>query len=64
MTISVTEGSALLARVRDAVRTRIIGQDAAIEDVLITFLARGHALVEGVPGTAKSWANFLHVGVV
>jgi MoxR-like ATPase len=54
MTLTVTEGSELLARVRDAVATRIIGQDAAIEDVLVTFLARGHALVEGVPGTAKT----------
>src|SRR3982750_2215001 len=54
MTISVTEGSALLTSVRDTVATRIIGQDAAIEDVLVTFLARGHALVEGVPGTAKT----------
>jgi len=54
MTLSVPEGSALLGRVRDAVATRIIGQDAAIEDVLVTFLARGHALVEGVPGTAKT----------
>ena len=54
MTLSVTEGSELLGRVRDAVATRIIGQDAAIEDVLVTFLARGHALVEGVPGTAKT----------
>jgi MoxR-like ATPase len=54
MTISVSEGSALLSRVRDAVATRIIGQDAAIDDVLVTFLARGHALIEGVPGTAKT----------
>jgi MoxR-like ATPase len=43
-----------MRRVRDAVATRIVGQDAAIEDVLIAFLARGHALVEGVPGTAKT----------
>ena len=54
MTLTVAEGSELLGRVRDAVATRIIGQDAAIEDVLVTFLARGHALVEGVPGTAKT----------
>jgi MoxR-like ATPase len=54
MTLSVSEGSELLGRVREAVATRIIGQDAAIEDVLVTFLARGHALVEGVPGTAKT----------
>jgi len=43
-----------MRRVRDAVATRIIGQDAAIEDVLVAFLARGHALIEGVPGTAKT----------
>ncbi len=54
MILSISEGSELLGRVRDAVATRIIGQDAAIEDVLVTFLARGHALVEGVPGTAKT----------
>src|SRR6185503_20724569 len=27
---------------------------AAIDDVLATYLARGHALIEGVPGTAKT----------
>ena len=54
MTISVQEGAELARRVRDAVSTRIVGQDAAIDDVLATFLARGHALIEGVPGTAKT----------
>jgi len=54
MTLTVQEGAELAKRVRDAVSTRIVGQDAAIEDVLATFLARGHALIEGVPGTAKT----------
>jgi len=54
MTLTVQEGAELARRVRDAVATRIVGQDAAIDDVLATFLARGHALVEGVPGTAKT----------
>src|ERR1041385_3351237 len=54
MTITVSEGAALLSGVRDAVATRIIGQDAAIDDVLVAFLARGHVLIEGVPGTAKT----------
>ncbi|MEX2283818.1 MAG: MoxR family ATPase [Gemmatimonadota bacterium] len=44
----------LLARVRAAVAERVIGQDHVIEQALITFLARGHALLEGVPGTAKT----------
>ena len=43
-----------MRRVRDAVATRVLGQDAAIEDVLVAFLARGHVLIEGVPGTAKT----------
>ena len=54
MTISVQDGAALLQRVRDAVASRVVGQDAAIEDALVGFIARGHVLIEGVPGTAKT----------
>jgi MoxR-like ATPase len=54
MSISVHEGSAIMRRVRDAVATRVLGQDVAIDDVLVAFLARGHVLIEGVPGTAKT----------
>ncbi len=54
MTITVQDGAALMQRVRDAVATRVVGQDGAIEDALVTFLARGHVLIEGVPGTAKT----------
>jgi MoxR-like ATPase len=54
MTITLQEGARLIRRVRDAVATRVIGQEAAIDDVLVAFLARGHALIEGVPGTAKT----------
>jgi MoxR-like ATPase len=54
MTISVQDGAALLQRVRDAVASRVVGQDAAIEDALVAFVARGHVLIEGVPGTAKT----------
>ena len=32
----------------------IVGQDEVIEQVLVALLAEGHALVEGVPGTAKT----------
>ncbi len=32
----------------------IIGQEATINQLLITFLAGGHALLEGVPGLAKT----------
>jgi len=43
-----------LARVRAVVSERVIGQDAVIDEALVAFLARGHALLEGVPGTAKT----------
>ena len=32
----------------------VLGQDAAIRDSLIALVARGHVLLEGVPGTAKT----------
>ncbi|MDE0600025.1 MAG: AAA family ATPase, partial [Dokdonia donghaensis] len=32
----------------------IIGQEDTVEQLLITFLAGGHALLEGVPGLAKT----------
>lgn len=32
----------------------IVGQDEPIEQILIALLAEGHALIEGVPGTAKT----------
>lgn len=35
-------------------RKVIVGQDEPIEQMLVALLAEGHALVEGVPGTAKT----------
>ncbi|MFL6282487.1 MAG: AAA family ATPase, partial [Pyrinomonadaceae bacterium] len=32
----------------------IVGQGEVIEQVLVALLAEGHALIEGVPGTAKT----------
>ena len=40
--------------VRDVVSQRVVGQEEVIEQALVVFLARGHALLEGVPGTAKT----------
>ena len=54
MTLTIADGAAMVRRVRDTVATRIIGQDEVIDDVLVAFLARGHVLIEGVPGTAKT----------
>ena len=51
---TVQQGAELLDRVRQSVATRVVGQEPTVADALITFLARGHLLVEGVPGTAKT----------
>jgi MoxR-like ATPase len=52
--LSPVEIADLLDRVRSAVSARVIGQDAVIDQALVTFLTGGHALLEGVPGTAKT----------
>ena len=41
-------------RVRAEVRKVIVGQDEVVEQALIAILAHGHALLEGVPGLAKT----------
>jgi MoxR-like ATPase len=51
---TVERGSELLDRVRSAVAGYVVGQDTTIADALTGFLARGHVLIEGVPGTAKT----------
>ena len=43
-----------IAHIQGELRKIIVGQDEPIEQILVTLLAEGHALVEGVPGTAKT----------
>ena len=38
------------------VKKTIVGQDVLLERMLVALLARGHLLVEGVPGLAKTMA--------
>ncbi|MGH7674888.1 MAG: AAA family ATPase [Gemmatimonadales bacterium] len=38
----------------DALRRVILGQEPATHQVMVCLLARGHVLLEGVPGTAKT----------
>jgi len=42
------------ARIRSELSKVVVGQEWVIEQVLIALLARGHALLEGVPGLAKT----------
>jgi MoxR-like ATPase len=48
------ELQSLLERVRNEIHKVIIGQDDAIRQTLIVILAGQHALIEGVPGLAKT----------
>jgi len=41
-------------RLRAAVAAAVVGQDEVIEAMLVTLAARGHALLVGVPGLAKT----------
>jgi len=51
---SVKEIITDLNSLRKEIKKVIVGQDEIIEQLLITFLAGGHALLEGVPGLAKT----------
>lgn len=43
-----------VAHIRNELSKIVVGQDDAIEQILVAVLAEGHALIEGVPGTAKT----------
>jgi MoxR-like ATPase len=45
-----------VAHILNELRKTIVGQDDVIEQILVAVLAEGHALLEGVPGTAKTLA--------
>lgn len=51
---SVQRARQALWDVRAEVAKAVVGQDAAVAGLLIALLTRGHVLLEGVPGTAKT----------
>ena len=51
---TVGSGSNFLATVGNAVHERVVGQDEAVEGLLIALLTGGHVLLEGLPGLAKT----------
>src|SRR5580765_4066560 len=55
MTTSVRPGSQM-ERLLFEIKKVIFGQDHLLERVVVALLARGHLLVEGVPGLAKTLA--------
>jgi len=43
-----------LSALRNEVGKAVVGQDAAVTSLVIALICRGHVLLEGVPGTAKT----------
>ncbi len=44
----------VFGRLRDRLNEIIVGQELVIDQILVSILADGHVLLEGVPGTAKT----------
>ena len=52
--VSADEARSALVALRQEVGKAVIGQDAAVTGLVIALLCRGHVLLEGVPGVAKT----------
>jgi len=55
MTLSLEDTRALAASIRGEIAKAIVGQDDIVEHLLIALIAQGHVLLEGPPGTAKTF---------
>jgi len=53
--LSLPEVGQLAGAIRDEIGKAIVGQHETVEHLLIGLLARGHVLLEGPPGTAKTF---------
>ena len=52
----VLESQEILNNIKKEVAKVIIGQEETIDKIIIGLISRGHVLLEGVPGLAKSLA--------
>lgn len=55
MSMSLEALNTLADAIRGEVKKAIVGQDALIEQLLVAMVAGGHVLMEGPPGTAKTF---------
>lgn len=55
MTMTIAEVGRLAESIRGEVAKAVIGQRETLDQMLIALLARGHVLLEGPPGTAKTF---------
>lgn len=52
--IDIQAASEQIAKLEAAISTAIVGQRHVVKQILVTLIASGHALVEGVPGVGKT----------
>ena len=55
MTLSLEETRQLADAVRGEIGKAIVGQEETVEHLVVALLAQGHVLLEGPPGTAKTF---------
>ncbi|MDR3260691.1 MAG: MoxR family ATPase [Tannerella sp.] len=53
-TLNLSDFSEKINRIRTAMSTVIVGQERTVDLLLTVILAKGHVLIEGVPGVAKT----------
>ncbi len=53
-TNTITRAAELLERLRETIGHAMVGQTEVVEQIVITLVAAGHALIEGVPGLGKT----------
>lgn len=52
--MDIGEVAETASRILAQLRKVVVGQDEVLEELLVALLSRGHVLLEGVPGTAKT----------
>jgi MoxR-like ATPase len=55
-TETFAQGASTMRKVLYEIKKIIVGQDLMLERILVALLSRGHILIEGVPGLAKTLA--------
>ncbi|MBD3729647.1 MAG: MoxR family ATPase [Sphingomonadales bacterium] len=55
MTMTLDDVRGLAHAIRGEVAKAVVGQDETVEHLLVALLAEGHVLLEGPPGTAKTF---------
>ena len=53
--MTLAEVGHLAAKIRGEVGKAVVGQTATVDALLVALLAQGHVLLEGPPGTAKTF---------